>query len=403
MTTRNHDDWLEAFVKHASIGEAPLDLLWWVGVSTVAGALRRRVWIEQGTFQWVPNFYIVAVAPPGIISKTTTANVGFRLLRKVEGIHFGPDVMSWQALMQYMGTPEVGETFDVGVGRDAGHYDMSAVTCAIDEYGTFIDPFDRQQVDNLTSLWDGKAGTIWKATKTQGHDKLVNPWLNVFACTTPNWLETNFPESFLGSGFMSRHIFVFATEKRQLVAYPSQNAPKDYHKNEARLVEDLRDISEYAGPYVLTPDAIAWGTEWYEAHWGKYGKESRERLGFPARKQTHLHKLAMVISAARGDYPAITRDHLIEANTRLDAVEPGIKRVLTLVGTTNITRAAREIIEALELEGKAMLKREVYGKYFFRRLSISEFEEALQGAVGAGYVDEDPAKAVLRLKKTLEK
>jgi hypothetical protein len=400
MTRRNYDDWLTAFVEHASIGEAPLDVLWWVGVSTIAGALRRRVWIEQATFQWVPNFYIVAVAPPGIISKTTTANVGFRLLRSVEGINFGPDVMSWQALIQYMGT--IGEEFETLGG---GHYEMSACTCAIDEYGTFIDPFDRQQVDNLTSLWDGKAGTIWKATKTQGHDKLSYPWLNIFACTTPNWLETNFPEAFLGSGFMSRHIFVFATEKRQLVAYPgemSDEKVREYNTQKNRLIADLTDIAAYSGPYRITPDAIKWGTEWYARHWDIYGKESRERLGFPARKQTHLHKLAMVISAARGDFPAITRDHLIEANERLEAVEPGIKKVLTLVGTTNITRAGREIIEFMELEGKATLKRDLYGKYFFRRLSISEFEEALQGAVGAGYVGESSDRTVLTLKKRLE-
>lgn len=397
MTQRNHDDWLEAFVEHASVGEAPLDLLWWVGVSTIAGALRRRVWIEQATFQWVPNFYIVAVAPPGIISKTTTANVGFRLLRQVEGINFGPDIMSWQALVQHMGT--LGEEFETPGGA---HYEMSACTCAIDEYGTFIDPFDRQQIDNLTGLWDGKAGTIWKATKTQGHDKLSYPWLNVFACTTPNWLETNFPESFLGSGFMSRHIFVFASEKRQLVAYPGEITPKDYHQREGKLVQDLEKIAEYSGVYHMTRDAVEWGTAWYADHWGKFGKETRERLGFPARKQTHLHKLAMVISAARGAFPHITREHLEEANRRLEAVEPGIRRVLTLIGTTNITRSSREIVEFMELEKRAVLKRELYGKYFFRRLSISEFEEALQGAVGAGYVSESPDKTVIQLKKPLE-
>lgn len=399
MTQRNYDDWLEGFVEHASVGEAPLDLLWWVGVSTIAGALRRRVWIDQSTFQWVPNFYIVAVAPPGIISKTTTANVGFSLLKQVAGINFGPDIMSWQALVQYMGTDEVGQTFETPGG---GHYDQAAVTCAIDEYGTFIDPFDRQQIDNLTGLWDGKAGTLWKASKTQGHDRVTNPWLNVFACTTPNWLETNFPESFLGSGFMSRHIFVFATEKRQLIAYPGENDPKGYKLREGKLVQDLERIAEYAGVYHMTRDAIEWGTKWYGEHWGKFGKETRERLGFPARKQTHLHKLAMVISAARGAFPHITREHLEEANRRLEAVEPGIRRVLTLIGTTNITRSSREIVEYMELEGKALSKRDLYGKYFFRRLTTSEFEEALQGAVLAGYVQEDPSKSYITLKNKLE-
>lgn len=397
MTTRNHDDWLDAFVQHASIGEAPLDLLWWVGVSTVAGALRRRVWIEQATFQWVPNFYIVAVAPPGIISKTTTANVGFRLLWQVEGVHKGPDISSWESLVQEMA--KLGESVEFTDGR---HYEMSALTIALDEYGTFIDPFDRQQIDILTSLWDGKQGTVWKATKTQGHDHLVSPWLNSFACTTPKWFTTNFPESFLESGFFSRHIFVVANAKRQEVAYPGETDMVAFHKREGTLLEDLRDIADYAGPFRLTKDAIEWGTEWYHAHWQKYGKETRERLGFPARKQTHLHKLGMVISAARHDFPAITSQHLIDALAQLDRVEPGINQLLASVGTTPVTRAGREIVEFMELEGKALLKQDLYRKYFFRRMSRGEFEEALSGAVSAGYVAESPDRVIVQLKRKLE-
>jgi hypothetical protein len=50
--------------------------------STLAGALRRRVWLDQAYFRWHPNFYIVLVAPPGIVSKSTTAGVGMSLAQK---------------------------------------------------------------------------------------------------------------------------------------------------------------------------------------------------------------------------------------------------------------------------------------------------------------------------------
>ena len=86
MSERIHKDWLKAFIEFGSFGEAPLQTLFWTGVSTIAGALRRRVWIDQKYFQWVPNFYIILVAPPGGISKSTTANSGMNLLRDVPGI-----------------------------------------------------------------------------------------------------------------------------------------------------------------------------------------------------------------------------------------------------------------------------------------------------------------------------
>jgi hypothetical protein len=305
--------------------------------------------------------------------------------------------MSWQALIQYLG--QIGEVFTDEAG---GHYDQSACTCAIDEYGTFIDPYDRQQTDNLTALWDGKQGTIWKAAKL-GHDHLSYPWLNVFACTTGNWLETNFPESFLGSGLMSRHIYLFASEKRQLVAYPGENTGPDFALRESKLVSDLREIAGYIGPYELSTDAVKWGKVWYERHWAQYGKETRERLGFPARKQTHLHKLAMVISAARGEFPRITARIMEDAEQRLNEVEPGVRKVLAMIGTTNITRASRAIVEYMMGQPKkALLSQVVYGTLFFRRLSYKEFQEAVAGAVGAGYIKTDPAMLTLTIVKPLE-
>ena len=70
---RHFPDWLSAYVEYTSFSEAPRRMHFWAGVSAIAGALRRRVWFDQFYFQWHPNLYIVFVAPPGIVSKSTTA------------------------------------------------------------------------------------------------------------------------------------------------------------------------------------------------------------------------------------------------------------------------------------------------------------------------------------------
>src|SRR3990172_6018654 len=231
-------DWLADFVDYASYGEAPLHMLWWVGVSTIAGALRRRVWIDQWSFQWVPNFYIALVAPPAVIQKSTTVNLGFDMLREVEGVNIGPDITTWEALVQEIGT--LGEEFDAGGGE---MWPMAAISICPDELGVFLDPTDRDQIDTLTALWDGKRGTIRKATKTQGQDKLHWPWVNILTATTPVWLNSNFPESFLGSGHLSRWLFVEGTEKRQLIALPGRHVPKDILLRRAGLIARLREIA----------------------------------------------------------------------------------------------------------------------------------------------------------------
>lgn len=380
---RNFPDWLSSFVEYGSIGEAPTHILWWVGVSTIAGALRRHVWIDQETFQWTPNFYIVVVAEPGIIAKSTTANVGFNLLRQVDGIKFGPDIVTWERLVAKLG--EEGEFFEVEGQQEPMH----AMTCAVDEFGTFIDPDNREQIDTLTSLWDSKKGKFSKETKTQGEDHLVNPWLNIFACTTPTWVNQNFPEYFLGSGFMSRLITLEAENKRIRVAYPKRRI-KDLRARkliELKLVADLKDMAACIGEFRMTPEAEDWGEAWYEKHWDKYAVGSRELQGYPARKQTHLHKLAMVVAMSRGSFPIIDVRHMEEAEAALAAAEPGINKVFSVIGSQGVTKAAGEIVAALTTLGGRALRRDIYGKYFFRRLSNKDFDEAIRGAVAAGMVE----------------
>jgi len=91
---RLSNNWIQSYLEYSSLSEAPENFHFWTAVSCIAGALRRRVWIDQGYFQWTPNFYIIFTAPPGIVSKSTTASIGMRLLREVPGIQFGPDASS---------------------------------------------------------------------------------------------------------------------------------------------------------------------------------------------------------------------------------------------------------------------------------------------------------------------
>src|SRR5574343_321589 len=69
---RNYQNWLRAYVAFTADSESPDDFHFWTGVATIAGALRRRVWIDMRKFQWTPNFYIILVGPPGIATKSTS-------------------------------------------------------------------------------------------------------------------------------------------------------------------------------------------------------------------------------------------------------------------------------------------------------------------------------------------
>lgn len=392
--TRHYENWLKAFIDYASFGEAPLKMLFWTGVSTICGALRRRVWLDMKYFQWVPNMYIIMVAPPGIVSKSTTANVGMNLLRRVEGVSFGPDVVTWQALIE-----SLAKSTELVVDEDTGEYlPMSCVTIASDEFGTFLNPDDREMVDVLVSLWDGKRGSFTKVTKMSGNDSIENPWINIIACTTPAWISGNFPEYMIGGGFTSRCVFVYTDSKRQEIAYPDEHVPPEFLEMQSKLVWDLEIIAALCGEMTLSPEARDWGREWYKAHWRNppSGLNLEQFGGYLARKQTHMHKLAMVISAAQGNSLIITPEHLSFAEESITALETDMPKVFQRIGQDKVSIGTAEILERLS-HGK-MKKSDLF-RDMIRTYSYNDFEMALTGAIQAGLITQRQIGQELLLEK----
>lgn len=377
--TRHHRDWLTAYLEYASYGEAPRHMHFWSGVSAVAGCLRRKVWIDQAYFQWYCNFYVILVAPPGIVSKSTTAGIAMNLLRQVPGINFGPDIVTWPSLVSSFGGATEGFEYN------GAFHTMSALTLESSEFGNLLNPQDKEMVDLLVSLWDGKPGAFRKETKGSGCDNVENPWINLIACTTPAWIAGNFPEYMIGGGFTSRCVFVYADTKAQYVAYPGLQVPKNLKENAAKLVNDLIHISKLAGEYRLTPEAVAWGEAWYTRHYAeKPANLDDERFGgYLARKQTHIHKLALVLAASAGDTMLIEADHLEVANAMTTDLEADMAKVFSKIGKTQVSVHADRIVAFVERNGECTYM-EVYRFIHAHFPSLRDFEDVISGCVKAG-------------------
>lgn len=354
-------------------------MYFWCGVSAIAGALRRRVWIDQAYFQWYPNLYIILVAPPGIVSKSTTADTAMSLLREVPGINFGPSVVTWQALVK--GFAEASEAFQVG----PEFHTMSPMTIVSSEFGNLLNPKDKDMVDMLVNLWDGKNFT--KSTKMSGTDEVVNPWINIVACTTPEWIAGSFPEYMVGGGFTSRCLFVYADQKAQFVAYPATQVPKDLRAQAADLIHDLEHIAvNLVGEYRIEPEALEWGTDWYHRHYTQDAKQlDPVRFGgYIARKQTQAHKVAMVLAASCRDELVITRGDLETAVAMITDLEPDMGRVFEKIGMKEDAVQLDRLVQMVAKRGEVPYA-EVYRwmqRYFPHK---TDLEDVIATAVQAGY------------------
>lgn len=381
MSSRQFANWIQGYLDYAEFSEAPRHMHFWTAVSTLAGALRRRVWIDQAYFRWYPNFYVILVAPPGIVSKSTTAGIGMGLLKKVPDIKFGPDVVTWQALVQSFAQSTM--TFEY----EGEYHPMSAMTIESSEFGNLLNPQDKEMVDLLVSLWDGKPGSFEKSTKGSGTDTVVNPWINLIACTTPAWIAGNFPEYMIGGGFTSRCVFVYADTKAKYVAYPGRHVPLDLARTAERLIDDLTHISNLAGEYRLTASAIEWGEAWYLQHYAQRNPDlDDDRFGgYFARKQTHIHKLAMILAAAESDALLITHEHLALANTMVSDLEPDMQFVFSKIGKSEDSLFVERMIWYVHSRGGCPYL-DMYRFVHKHFPKVQDFESVVTGAVKAGYI-----------------
>lgn len=384
-------DWLSDFVAHTSYGEAPPKVMLWVGIATIAGALRRKVYIDEDIFQWSPNFYLLIVAKPGVVKKSTSIGLGLRLLKKVEGIDFGPQMVTWQQMVTHMADAREEITMP-----DGKPFEMSCCTIGLSEFGSFFKKDDDDMITQLTDMWDGKIETVVKETKTNGNDYIVNPWLNIMACCTPDWITKNFSGSLIGEGFGSRPIYLYAETPTRFVTSPRRNmmqqemSPDIMAMEEDRLVEGLREFAALAGEFHKTEEAFEWEEIWYPKYMEALLQRGSAEASIGVRRQTHLNKVAMVLSVSRGKFPRIDVQEMIDADMLLTELEEDTKKVFGYVGQSVITAAARDIVGLVAKTGK-ISRRKLYRDYFFRTMKSTDFDEAIRSAKASGMILEGGA------------
>lgn len=385
-------NWLRSYSELTAVSEAPDVFNFWTGVSTLAGVLRRNVYIEQIKFKWFPNFYIIFVAPPGVATKSSTANVGMKLLRDVEGVIMGPSSMTWQGLTSGLQKAQrLIPINDTGDPLTTQYSTQSAITCEVSELGTFLDPKDSNLTSVLIDLWDGKETPWERWLATKEDTKIENPWVNIIAGTTPSWLRENVPETMIGGGLASRVIFVYADKKKRTVAYlEDEIAIEDYRERESQLLNDLNQIAKLHGKFVLTKEAKDFGRDWYNDLWVKPEEHLTDEQfsGYRARKQTHVHKLAMILSVANSDELEIDRQTLEIAIKLMAGVEYDMHKVFESIGVNLTSKHVNTILSYLRTYEK-MTRQELW-RYCIKTMSPREFGEATDACVQAGYIHLQP-------------
>jgi hypothetical protein len=147
----------------------------------------------------------------------------------------------------------------------------------------------------------------------------------------------------------------------------------------------------------MTKEAYEWGEAWYvENERNPPPQLIGERYeGVIARRQTMLHKLALVLQASHSDELVITPKVLNAAASVLHSVEAQLPVIFNKVGMSINARTVNSV--TAEVRRRGMIQRKHLAKVL-TQLSPRELIEAINEGVQIGDVQEQIVGNVLYLK-----
>ena len=360
------DDWLTTFKEWTlPRSEAPETFITWAGLFTLSSVLKRKVAFPKsllGSYEIVPNLYVVFIGPPGVVRKSTTTAYAENMLTSIEGVTMSSTAMSKSKLIEKL-----------------TEIDDASISILSSEFSNFINVSKEEMYDLLTDLFDGKARYEY-STRLHGDEVADRPCVNLLAATIPDWIDAQAPEHITGGGFSSRVIFIYENERRQHQMYYDEIVDHaEIERLEAVLKNDLAHIARNVeGEFRHESPAVKRAMEeWYQETARKVDKGDERVTGYYNRKHVHAHKVAMLLSISRSDELILTMDDFHNAVLLLEQIEAKMPEALSNVGRNPIAKYMKEIELYVKAQGGKRINMARILARFHHNLRPDEVKEIL--------------------------
>lgn len=376
--SRELPNWLDTYIQYTDNTESPLSYHTWAGLSVIAGALQRKVYLRWGLGQVIyPNLYTVLIGPSGRTRKGVAIGIAKDFLKSVPGISVAPESSSGRQAMILAMKRSASNFQDPSDGKIKFH---CAITAFSEELSVFLGQGDIAYLSNLTDWYDSKDDWEYE-TVGRGKDTLQGLCLNLLGGTAPDWIQSMIPQEALGGGFTSRIIFIVEEKKRKIV--PEHTITPEEIEMQGMLLRDLERISQLAGEITFTPEGKKKYVDWYIeqdtlANENKPAITDPRFAGYCERRATHIRKLMLLCSASRGDDLTITAEDFDKAKTLLYTAEVAMPKTFGGLGKARNSDAV-ETIKNFLCEIKITTRKTLLNRFYrdVDPMTLANIEETL--------------------------
>lgn len=316
----------------------------WGYYSLVAAFLQRRVWSGPSQSPLFPNMYVVPVGEPGVgkglvvkeytkilkhfhlkppaerksidgldpnikTAMDVAQNEEYKELQKDEDeiakkskwfeapllLPVAADDTTYEALCRTLAKSKRLINFPDKYpdGRPKlGIYTHSSLSFSLEEMSSLFKKESDKVIKMLLKTYD--CGDYDYETKHQGKDRIRNCCLNIFAGTTPGFMDDCLNDKIINEGFSSRTFFVYAAQNRKATMRFAELTPEQIECKK-QLLEHLEKLTHLYGAVKYTEEAWEFLENWWQKAQSSRPNINTKLNYYYSRKNIHVQKLAMAL------------------------------------------------------------------------------------------------------------
>ena len=370
-------DWIDRYMEYTDGIPSPEIFRLWSGISTLAGALERRVWISTSRSVLFPNLFVLLVAPPAVGKSQAIVNVS-ELWYATKKFKIAPDNVTKASLIDALDAAD-GKRIAPGGALIEYH----SLLTASSEFGVLVPAHDLEFLSVLNHIYDNPRTYRENRRSLHKNIEIVNPQLNIIAGTQPGFLASLLPEEAWSMGFTSRIIMVYSAMPIVVSLFKKQDSREHLFK-------------------VLTAELVHFANVMGEAQWDEDAQQELERWAqggcepipthsklqhYTGRRILHVLKLSLISAISRSSTPHITlwdvnraRDWLLHA----EILMPDIFRDMSLKSDSQVILELHWFMWQLWLKTKKPIHEGRAIHFLQQRLPAEKVERVLDIAVKSG-------------------
>lgn len=362
--------WIESFLRITNGLPSPRIFRLWAAITTISGALERKVWTRAGGLDLFPNLYTLLVAPPGV-GKSIAINEAWAFWNELKSHHVAPKRMTKAGLVD---TLLESPRRVARPGETPPFVEFHALLVASPEFGTLLPSYDLDFLNVMCEFYD--SGPHYDERLRGKGERLVakHPLLVLLAGVTPGYMISIMPDVAWSQGFMSRVLMIYHGEGTQVDLFSEVES-----RVSQSMVENLKIVSELFGQFRWEPAAQAAIQAWVNEGCPPAPRHPKLEH-YNTRRSMHVIKLAMISSAARRRDLVVTKADFERALGWLLEAEANMPAIFKSLAYSHDGQVLQEVAAFVRESGGAVTREQLH-KFLAQRIpahSIDKVESLLK-------------------------